>query len=95
MIKNAIINDDSFESLEIDNKKEYLIKEIKKLYLADIRFAKLDTANESVILYSQEKSKKTIQNLELKSFIYDKYKSLLNEDTIKGTSNNQLSRTLF
>ncbi len=84
LIKNAIINDDSFESLEIDNKKEYLIKEIKKLYLADIRFAKLDTANESVILYSQEKSKKTIQNLELKSFIYDKYKSLLNEDTIKN-----------
>jgi len=45
LIKNAIINDDSFESLEIDNKKEYLIKEIKKLYLADIRFAKLDTLN--------------------------------------------------
>ena len=43
--KEVVIIKNLIDKLLIDNKKEYLIKEIKKLYLADIRFAKLDTLN--------------------------------------------------
>ncbi len=79
IVKEASAENSNFEELEIEGKKEYLENIIKSNYISDIKFAKLHKNGDSVLLYANENSKSSIQNIELKVLIFEEYHKILSK----------------
>jgi len=79
-IKNLFIEDENFSDLDIEIKKDYIIKYFKKDYLSKIKYVKINSvANECILCNANSK---TISNQGLKEFILRTYSSVfVDEET--------------
>lgn len=79
-IKDLSLENESFSDLEVDEKKESIIKYLKKSYLSNIKHAQIDKTKNECFLYGIDSKK--INHKGLKTFILQTYNSVFNESKI-------------